>query len=75
MAATQAAENHRDELGLPHTFDEGDIHQFQPESSHKIHKDILPWKISQMITKTIPISTRTVIIISNALKQGFLLGI
>ena len=31
-------------------------------------KDILPWNISQMITKTIPISTR--IVIRNAMKQG-----
>ena len=33
-------------------------------------KDILPWNISQMITKTIPISTRMVI--SQAMKQGIL---
>ena len=31
-------------------------------------KDILPWNISQMITKTIPISTR--IVISYTMKQG-----
>ena len=31
-------------------------------------KDILPWNISLMITKTIPISTR--IVISYAIKQG-----
>ena len=31
-------------------------------------KDILPWNISQMITKTVPISTR--IVISYAMKQG-----
>ena len=24
------------------------IYQFQPEPSHRIHKDILPWNISQM---------------------------
>ena len=34
-------------------------------------KDILPWNISQMITKTIPISTR--IVISYAMKWGILL--
>ena len=33
-------------------------------------KDILPWNISQMITKTIPISTK--IVISHAMKQGIL---
>ena len=32
--------------------------------------DILPWNISQMITKTIPISTR--IVISHTMKQGIL---
>ena len=33
-------------------------------------KDILPWNISQMITKTIPISTR--IVISHAMKRAIL---
>ena len=59
----------------PDTFNEGYIHQFQPEPTHKIHssnrntefKDILPNNISQMFTKAIPISTR--IIISYAMKQ------
>ena len=36
-------------------------------------KDILPWNISQMIKKTIPISAR--IVISNAMKWGILLRI
>ena len=36
-------------------------------------KDILSWNISQMITNTIPISTR--IVISYAIKQGILLWI
>ena len=36
-------------------------------------KDILPWNISQMITKTIPISTR--IVISYVMKQGIPLWI
>ena len=48
------------------TYDEGYIHQFQPEPTQKIHyssrsiefKDILPWNIPQMITETIPISMR-----------------
>ena len=33
-------------------------------------KDVLPWNISQMITKTIPISTR--IVISHTMKQGIM---
>ena len=36
-------------------------------------KDIIPWNISQMITKTIPISTR--IVISYVMKWGILLWI
>ena len=36
-------------------------------------EDILPWKISQMTTKTIPISTR--IVISNVMERGILLSI
>ena len=36
-------------------------------------KDILSWSISQMITKTIPISMR--IVISYAMKRGIPLGI
>ena len=35
-------------------------------------KDILPWNISQMITKTTPISTR--VVISYAIKRGILVG-
>ena len=37
LAAAQAAENHGDEWGLPDTYDEGYIHQFQPAPTHKIH--------------------------------------
>ena len=36
-------------------------------------KDISPWNISEIVTKTIPISTR--IVISSAMKQGILLRI
>ena len=36
-------------------------------------KDILPWNISQMITKTVPISTR--VVISNAMKRSIQLWI
>ena len=49
-------------------YDEVYIHQFQPVTTHKIStsrstefKDILPWYISQNITKIIPINTRVVI--------------
>ena len=63
------------------TFDEGYVHQFQREPTHKIHwhqqkhefRVILPWKISKMITKTVPITTR--IAISYTMKQGILLWI
>ena len=72
MTAAKAAENHGDEA-WPDTFDEGYIHQFQPSPTHKIHKDILPWNISQMITKTVPISTR--IVISYAMKRAIPLWI
>ena len=59
----------------PDTVDKGYVHQFQPEPILKFtsssrsteFKDILPWNISQMITKTVPISTR--IVISYALKR------
>ena len=37
MAAAQAAQNHGDEWGLTDTYDEGYIHQFQPEPTHKIY--------------------------------------
>ena len=50
----------------PDTFHEGYIHHFQPEPTQKNSlaaaeaefKDILLWNISEMIMKTIPISTR-----------------
>ena len=54
------------------TFYEGYVHQFQPEPIIKLSsssfKDVLPRKISQMITKTVRISTR--IVISYAMKWG-----
>ena len=37
MAAAQAADNHGDDWGLTWYLDEGYIHQFQPEPTHKIH--------------------------------------
>ena len=50
----------------PHT-------KFTNSSRSNKLKDILPWSISQMITKTIPISTR--IVISYAMKWGIPLWI
>ena len=38
------------------------LKKFTSSSKSNEFKDILPWNISQMITKTIPISLRTVII-------------
>ena len=63
----------------PDTFDEVHIHHFQPESTPKFtsssrspeFKDILPWNISQIIMKTIPISTR--IVTKNVMKRGIAL--
>ena len=38
MAAAQTDENHGDEWGLTlYLYDEGYVHQFQPEPIHKIH--------------------------------------
>ena len=64
-------------------FQCGIYNQFQPEPTHKIHSlaaaealslnFILPWNISQMIMKSIPISTR--IVISNVMKWGIPLWI
>ena len=42
-------------------------------SSRLVLKDVLPWNISQMITKTVPISMRIVIIY--VMKQGILFWI
>ena len=47
--------------------------KFTSSSRSTKFKDILPWNISQMITKTIPISTR--IVISYAMKRGIPLWI
>ena len=46
------------------------ITKFTNSSISTEFKDILPWNISKMIMKTIPISTR--IVISNARKHGIL---
>ena len=65
----------------PDTFNEGHMHPFQiePHLQNSLaaaealteFKDIGPWNILQMITKTIPISPR--IVISTAMKQDILL--
>ena len=76
MAAAQEAEKHGDEW-LDLKFSMRDIYinsNANPltkliSSSRSIElKDILPWNVSQMIRKTIPIITR--IVISYAMKQG-----
>ena len=69
MAAAQAAENHGDEWGLTWYLRCG-IYTSIPTWTHSLNLlaaaetlklKILPWNISQMIMKTIPISTRVVI--------------
>ena len=56
-------------------IDEGYIHQFQPEPTHKIHnfKGIFPWNISQTIINNI--STNTRIVGSYAIKRSILFWI
>ena len=44
------------------------LRKFSRSSRSTDFKDILPWKIPQMITKTIPISTR--VLIKHAMKQA-----
>ena len=76
MAITQAAENHGEECGLDLIFTITDIYinsnlnpliKFTSSSRSTEFKDILPWKISQIITNTVRISTR--IVISYAIKR------
>ena len=72
MAAVQAAENHGDEWGLIWYLLSGiytsiPLTTFTSISRSAKFKDILPWNISQMIIKTVPISTR--IVISYAIKR------
>ena len=79
MVAAQAAENHGDEWGLTWHFRWG-IYTSIPTWTHSqnslaaaeaLSLDILPWKISKKVTKTVPISTR--IVKSYAMKKGILL--
>ena len=72
MAAAQPAENHEDEKTWPDIYNERNMHQFQLtkfsfSSKNTLFKAVFPWNISQMITKTVPISTR--ITISCAVKR------
>ena len=50
------------------SYDLNPLTKFTSSNRSTKFKDILPWNISQMITKTIPISTR--IVISYEMKQG-----
>ena len=75
MVAAQAAENHGKRLELILAMRDiyinsnlNPLTKFTSSNRSTEFKDIPPWNISQMITKTIPISTRTVI--SYAVKQG-----
>ena len=75
MAIAQEAENHSDEWGSTWYFLWGlnPLTKFARSSRSTELKDILPWYISQIIPKTIPVSTR--IVISYAMKRGILLWI
>ena len=76
MAAGQAAENHGNELRLDLILPMRNIYinsnlkpltKFANSSRSTELKDIFQWNISQMITKTVPISTT--IVISYSMKQ------
>ena len=54
MAAVQATENHGDDIIHGDDINHGD------DSGSTEVKGIVPWNISQMITNTVPISTRIV---------------
>ena len=81
MAAAQAAENHGDEWGLTWyflrdiyiNFNLNPLTKFPSSSRSTKLKDILPWNISRMITKTIPITTG--IVTSYVMKRGIPLSI
>ena len=74
MAATQAAENHVVVLDVVLTvrdiYIDSNLNLLRKVASSRNaeFKDIPTWKISQMITKTVAISTR--IVISYAMKRG-----
>ena len=81
MAAAQAAENHEDERpdvmllmrDICINSNLNPLAKFTSSSRSTEFKGIIPWIVSQMITKTIPISMR--IVISNAMKEGISLRI
>ena len=78
LSAAQAAENHGNEWECTMTDiyinpNLNPLKQFNSSSRRTEFKDIFLRKISPMITKTVPISTRTVI--SYAMKRGDPLGI
>ena len=82
IAASQAAENHGDEWGLTwylrwgiyiyiYTHTNSNLNpltKFTSNSRSTEFKGILPWNISQIIMKIVPISTR--IVINHTIKQG-----
>ena len=77
MAAAQVAKNHGMRIDLvlmmSNIYINSNLNRLTKfTSSSKItqFKDILFWNISQIITKSIPISTR--IVISSVIKQGML---
>ena len=59
--------------GIYINFNLGSLKKFSTRIKSTKFKDILPWYISQMITKTVPISTRTVI--SCSIKRDILFWI
>ena len=82
IAPAQAVENYGDEWCFDLICTMMDIYiysnpnpftKFTSGSRSTEFEDILPWNISQMITNTIPISTR--IVISYVMKRGILLWV
>ena len=75
MVAAQAAENHGKRLELILAMRDiyinsnlNPLTKFTSSNTSTEFKGILPWNISEMVLKTIPISMR--IVISYAIKQG-----
>ena len=80
VAAVQAPENHGDEWGLTsyflwdiYIYINSNLNPLTSSSRRTKLKDILPWNMSQMIMKTIPIGSQRVI--SYVMKQGIVLRI
>ena len=81
MAATQAVENQGDEWDLTRysqftmryiqmNSNLNSLKKFTSSSRSTEFKDILLWSISQMIMKTIPISMRIVILVSQEINKS-----